>query len=268
MEAKLTKIPRAALIAYCSLVCATVSSNAATKWTVTDKCSWGTDRGTITVSDSGAIKGRMSNGSLTGSISGSSVQMQFKNWLNKATMIGRKTGSRMSGTYTQSLSSETCTWTAVLTGPGADDPPASQDSAKSSALAAGKEYERQARQLMRSANCDNIKEIDYLIARASVSYKRAGDLKKNEQLNRIGEKISGEGGVRDRCAAKRKKNVGASSKPKLPASNLTKDQNKALRDACRHIILEIADRQSKGLSKAEATKQLKASGCTLVKYQD
>jgi hypothetical protein len=125
-------------------------------------------------------------------------------------------------------------------------------------------WEREAKMILKSANCGNIRRADILIAKASGNYKLAGNLTKNAELNRLGEKISGEGGARDRCNAmaknKNKNKIQNGLSPKY-----TKAQSDALKAACKNIILEIADRQANGLSKAEARRQLKASGCTAVK---
>jgi hypothetical protein len=88
-------------------------SRLAGDWMVTSACCWGRYSYPIRIDGSGKIAGKASNGRVEGRASGNSVNMEFRNWLNKAGMKGKLVRSRIEGTYTQNLSSEVCRWSAT-----------------------------------------------------------------------------------------------------------------------------------------------------------
>lgn len=91
---------------------------AASTWSGGIKCSYGSGSLSLTVDDAGTISGGVTNGKVrSGRLSGSSVSFSTSNFMgNKTSFTGTVSGNTMSGTYSQSATSETCTWYASKTG--------------------------------------------------------------------------------------------------------------------------------------------------------
>jgi len=87
-------------------------------WVVAGGCSWGRIRHTFSISDvtGGRVsaKGDFGNCSFDdGRVSGTSITMNCSNWLNSVRYVGSLvTPTQIRGTYTQTTSSERCSWEA------------------------------------------------------------------------------------------------------------------------------------------------------------
>ena len=82
-------------------------------WEGTLRCSWGSGGISLQISG-GSVSGSVVNAVISGgSVSGRQVQFESSNFLNTASYVGQLiSASQMSGTYSQSLSSEQCRWNA------------------------------------------------------------------------------------------------------------------------------------------------------------
>lgn len=95
------------------------SHNLTGRWSSNQVCSYGSGTSEFDVKHdqaTGRITGKLSNATIdSGSIQGNIVHISASNWLgNRVTMDGQVTGpSSMSGTYTQTTASGTCTWDAT-----------------------------------------------------------------------------------------------------------------------------------------------------------
>ena len=88
-------------------------------WAVDGRCSWGSNSYTFRIERVGAGGEVSASGDFgrcsfdSGRIEGSSITLDCSNWLNRVRYAGRLvSATQISGTYTQSTSSETCTWNA------------------------------------------------------------------------------------------------------------------------------------------------------------
>lgn len=108
------------LVAVGMLALLCVDASAASSWSGSIKCSWGSGSLSLTIDDNGTVSGRVTNGEInSGRLSGSSIQFSTTNFFgNRASFSGTASGSSMSGKYTQSVTGETCSWYASRTGGG------------------------------------------------------------------------------------------------------------------------------------------------------
>jgi hypothetical protein len=88
-------------------------------WAVTGQCSWGSNSYTFRITEVSATGSVSASGDFgrcsfdSGRVDGSSITMDCSNWLNRVRYAGSLVSpTQISGTYTQSTSSETCTWSA------------------------------------------------------------------------------------------------------------------------------------------------------------
>lgn len=88
-------------------------------WAIANRCSWGSSRHSVRIDDVSATGELTAGGNFgncsfdEGYVEGDIITMDCSNWLNRVRYRGKLVSPvRIDGTYTQSTSSETCSWTA------------------------------------------------------------------------------------------------------------------------------------------------------------
>ena len=254
-------------------LCGARAADVTGSWKITSTCSYGSYSGKLSIDNSGNITGGYFNGRITGTVRGSSVSMTFQNFLNRSQMVGRVSGSSMSGTYTQSLNSEVCRWVATkVSGPARartvvpdlGSPYQVSEADEKAGSAAAEAKIRKAQMLLKDRrNCQSLKDAAELIDDASVTYKRIGNRQKNQQLNRISEKITGEGGSYDKCMAQKYGGGKKYSKAATPdkTKKLSAEDAKNLDAWCTKGILTMADMKKAGMDYTSLWEDLRRKGC-------
>lgn len=257
------------------------AADAGGTWTLTLQCDyWNLWKTTTLVIPSGATGSFTATGKPLGSVSGQvrGNSISFNSWNFKAE--GNFYGSKMAGTWR--TGSGYCTWTGIRTGDsqaatapkqkGASGKGASneQDAQRALWKKRAEQYEREAKAILKNPDCSTLKRADYLIARASLDYKHLGNLKKNAELNAIGERISGEGGALDKCkAAKNRKPKRPPSGGASPSSNGRPPKpppSEDLRKQCKIIKDELTKQTlNHQITMAQYLDQYKKSGCQGIK---
>ncbi len=267
----------AALLGVGLISASAKSADLAGAYDITVKCSLGNGYGKLKITSAGGnsyrIIGQSRGGTYSGSIRGGQFSMQFSGSGNLAIFTASNIQpGKISGNMTQKSSfGGSCAWIAARTSSPTEEPKKSGSKSNSKPapkvffeteegqqiLKSAKSNEAAARALLKSYNCSNLRKIDTLIAKAAVDYKRVGYSEKSAEMNRLGEKISGEGGALDKCQPPRVNKV--PGKPKV--GTLTRSEKEKMKQACLKGTSTLAEMRANGLDEKPLLKKLIAMGC-------